>query len=183
MRNIYFPFHAESDTALSVATEMVGELDITDQDVTKIADMIDGEMLTLVPQWKIGPGIEETPNFDNSNHLCHNCVSTCTSLGSYIQMNCEKGCGAKHGRFEEFTYNGDNHCVKPIQSNDFSGENYWDQHGSSEANSRDGHSVGDHENLVDKPTKLHDGESKSLSKLLSGVAISSSSSDQKNEMP
>lgn len=140
MRNIYFPFHAESDTALSVATEMVGELDITDQDVTKIAEMIDGEMLKLVPQWKTGPGIEENPHFDNSN-LCHNCVSTSASIGSYIQMNCEKGCGSKHGRFEEYTY-----------------------------------AVGECESLVDKSTDLHhDAQSKSLSKLLSGVAISSSS--------
>ncbi|KAJ6305724.1 hypothetical protein OIU78_021127 [Salix suchowensis] len=42
IRNIYFPFDIETDTALSVATEMVAELDINDQDVTKIADMIDG---------------------------------------------------------------------------------------------------------------------------------------------
>lgn len=142
IRNIYFPFHVESDTALSVATEMVGELDITDQDVTKIAEMIDGEMLTLVPQWKIGPRIEETPP-ENSN-LCHNCVSTRTSIGSYIQMNCEKGCGAKHGRFEEYTYNVDNHFVKPtsVQSNVFSGEYYWDQHGSAECSEVDSGDTG-----------------------------------------
>ncbi|XP_074328607.1 putative serine/threonine-protein kinase WNK1 [Apium graveolens] len=158
VRNIYFPFHVESDTALSVATEMVGELDITDQDVMKIAEMIDGEMLMLVPQWKTGPGIEETPHFDNSN-LCHNCVCTCASVGSYIQMNCEKGCGAKHGRFEEFTYNADNHFVEPIssiQSNDFSSKDsskdYCVQHGSvewSKVDSRDGHFVGERESLDD----------------------------------
>ncbi|MED6131639.1 hypothetical protein PIB30_011490 [Stylosanthes scabra] len=32
VRNIYFPFDTETDTALSVATEMIAELDITDQD-------------------------------------------------------------------------------------------------------------------------------------------------------
>ncbi|KAK1374127.1 Non-specific serine/threonine protein kinase [Heracleum sosnowskyi] len=186
LRNIYFPFHAESDTALSVATEMVGELDITDQDVTKIAEMIDGEMLKLVPQWKTGPGIEETPHFDNSN-LCQNCVSTRTSIGSCVQMNCEKGCGAKHGRFEEYTYNVDTHFVKPtsVQSNDdFSREYCWDQHGSaeySEVDSGDRHFIREPENLVDKPTNLNDGDSKSLSKLLSGVAISSSSCDVSND--
>ncbi|XP_059652682.1 serine/threonine-protein kinase WNK1-like isoform X2 [Cornus florida] len=71
IRNIYFPFDIEIDTALSVATEMVAELDITDQDVTKIADMIDGEIASLVPDWKPGPGIEETPRFANSS-FCHN---------------------------------------------------------------------------------------------------------------
>ena len=50
IRNIYFPFDVEFDTALSVATEMVSELDITDQDFTKIADMIDGEITSLVPE-------------------------------------------------------------------------------------------------------------------------------------
>ncbi|XP_042517876.1 serine/threonine-protein kinase WNK1-like isoform X2 [Macadamia integrifolia] len=57
IRNIYFPFDVDTDTALSVATEMVSELDITDQDVTKIAYMIDGEIASLVPEWK------ETPHF------------------------------------------------------------------------------------------------------------------------
>ncbi|KAF5946070.1 hypothetical protein HYC85_016298 [Camellia sinensis] len=51
IRNIHFLFDIETDTALSVATEMVAELDITDQDVTKIADMIDGEITSLVPEW------------------------------------------------------------------------------------------------------------------------------------
>ncbi|XP_042482566.1 serine/threonine-protein kinase WNK1-like isoform X2 [Macadamia integrifolia] len=64
IRNIYFPFDIETDTALSVATEMVAELDITDQDVTKIADMIDGEIASLVPEWKLGPGIDECPLFE-----------------------------------------------------------------------------------------------------------------------
>ncbi|KAK4355603.1 hypothetical protein RND71_024574 [Anisodus tanguticus] len=60
-RNIYFPFDIENDTALTVATEMVAELDITEQDVTKIADMIDGEIASLIPEWKRGFGIEENP--------------------------------------------------------------------------------------------------------------------------
>ncbi|EPS67881.1 with no lysine kinase, partial [Genlisea aurea] len=53
-RNIYFPFDIETDTALSVATEMVAELDITDQDVTRIASMIDDEIASLVLDWKRG---------------------------------------------------------------------------------------------------------------------------------
>ncbi|KAF2285388.1 hypothetical protein GH714_003429 [Hevea brasiliensis] len=47
IRNIYFPFDIETDTALSVAAEMVSELDITGQDVLKIADMIDSEIPSL----------------------------------------------------------------------------------------------------------------------------------------
>ncbi|GLT90524.1 hypothetical protein SLE2022_084510 [Rubroshorea leprosula] len=116
VRNVYFPFDIETDTALSVATEMVAELDITDQDVTKIADMIDGEIASLVPEWRPGPGIEETPRFVNQN-FCHNCASIHTSNGSlteYLSHNsdikdlqlqcCRNGCASMHGRFEEITF-------------------------------------------------------------------------------
>ncbi|CAI9757282.1 unnamed protein product [Fraxinus pennsylvanica] len=116
IRNIYFPFDIETDTALSVATEMVAELDITDQDVTKIADMIDGEIALLVPEWRPGPGYDETPRFSNSN-FCLNCASNHTSTGSFLNflsnnpgakplqfLQCSEGCTATHGRFEEFTY-------------------------------------------------------------------------------
>ncbi|KAJ8572974.1 hypothetical protein K7X08_009485 [Anisodus acutangulus] len=115
IRNIYFPFDVEYDTALTVATEMVSELDITDQDVTKIADMIDGEIPKLEPDWKPGPGIEETPRFANSS-LCRNCSSNNSSIGSFMNFLSKNpaaqnlqfaecnGCAATHGRFEEVTY-------------------------------------------------------------------------------
>ncbi|KAL8166639.1 hypothetical protein V2J09_008138 [Rumex salicifolius] len=118
IRNIYFPFDVDMDTALSVATEMVGELDITDQDVTHIADMIDGEISRLVPEWRPGLGIEETPRFANMN-FCQNCASNHNSIGSFTDFlsndnggpgffQCSNGCGAAmHGRFEEITYDVD----------------------------------------------------------------------------
>ncbi|PON73894.1 Serine/threonine protein kinase [Parasponia andersonii] len=121
IRNIYFPFDIEIDTALSVATEMVAELDITDQDVTGIADMIDGEISSLVPDWQPGPGIVETPRFANQN-ICHNCASNHTSSGSFMKFLasnpsgsknypvvqcCRHGCTSMHGRFEEITYQAD----------------------------------------------------------------------------
>ncbi|KAK6117162.1 hypothetical protein DH2020_049041 [Rehmannia glutinosa] len=82
VRNIYFPFDIETDTALSVATEMVAELDITDQDVTKIAEMIDGEIASLVPEWKSGFGLEESPNLKNGS-CCQNCASD-DSITGYL---------------------------------------------------------------------------------------------------
>ncbi|KAJ8440180.1 hypothetical protein Cgig2_003505 [Carnegiea gigantea] len=111
IRNIYFPFDIESDTALSVATEMVEELDMTDLDVNSIADMIDAEIASLVPKWRPGLGIEEeTPRFS----LCQTCASTHTSIGSFMDFlsnpnlpffKCPNGCAAAmHGRFEEVTY-------------------------------------------------------------------------------
>ncbi|XP_077254123.1 with no lysine (K) kinase 1 isoform X2 [Tasmannia lanceolata] len=148
IRNIYFPFDIEIDTALSVATEMVAELDITDQDVTKIAEIIDGEISSLVPEWKPGPGIEEIPRFSTSS-FCHHCASNGSSNGSlfdYLSSNnqsgknpqaihcCRLGC-SMHGRFEEVTYQveGSEHCVtegSPLvstQSDDLRFTDVWAQ--------------------------------------------------------
>lgn len=52
VRNIHFPFDIVADTAMSVASEMVTELDLSDQDVTNIAAMIDAEIQALVPEWE-----------------------------------------------------------------------------------------------------------------------------------
>ncbi|CAJ2630243.1 unnamed protein product [Trifolium pratense] len=114
VRNIYFPFDAETDTALSVAHEMVAELDITDQDVTKLANMIDNEIATLVPGWKKAPKIDEISEASSAS-FCLNCAANNT-LVDYVSSNnpcaknlqffhCSKnGCAAVHGRFEEITY-------------------------------------------------------------------------------
>ncbi|KAF7837290.1 putative serine/threonine-protein kinase WNK9 isoform X1 [Senna tora] len=119
VRNIYFPFDIDTDTALSVATEMVAELDLTDQDVTKIADMIDNEISNLVPEWKTGLRMEEIPEC-TSEGLCHNCASNGTFF-DYVSSNspsaqnlqflhCSRnGCAAVHGRFEEITYQVEGH--------------------------------------------------------------------------
>lgn len=155
IRNIYFPFDIEIDTALSVATEMVAELDLNDQDVTRIADMIDGEISSLVPEWRPGPGIEEMPQFANQN-FCENCASNRTSTGSFVeflshhpeftntQMQCcRNGCTSMHGRFEEITYQagGPEHHTREVAPNVWStseGSDYqdiWDQRESRELSS------------------------------------------------
>lgn len=54
VHNIHFPFDIEADTSISVAAEMVAELDLTDQDVTTIADMIDTEIQVHFPDWAPG---------------------------------------------------------------------------------------------------------------------------------
>ncbi|KAK1290085.1 putative serine/threonine-protein kinase WNK2 [Acorus calamus] len=59
IHNIHFPFDIDADTAISVATEMVAELDLTDQDVTDIAAMIDSEIQTYIPEWLAGEDFEE----------------------------------------------------------------------------------------------------------------------------
>ncbi|KAI3966878.1 hypothetical protein MKW92_020348 [Papaver armeniacum] len=113
VRNIYFPFDIETDTALGVATEMVAELDITDHDETTIAYMIDKELASLVPDWKL----EENRYFGNAN-FCENCASNRSSIGSLMEyltsndqgsknlkfLQCStNGCAAMRGRFGEIT--------------------------------------------------------------------------------
>ncbi|KAG9134319.1 hypothetical protein Leryth_026192 [Lithospermum erythrorhizon] len=51
-RNIHFPFDIEADTATAVASEMVEELDLTDQDVTAIAEMITTEIRSYITDWE-----------------------------------------------------------------------------------------------------------------------------------
>lgn len=51
-RNIHFPFDTEADTAFAVASEMVEELNLTDQDVSTIAAMIESEIRSHIPDWE-----------------------------------------------------------------------------------------------------------------------------------
>ncbi|GMI72206.1 with no lysine (K) kinase 3 [Hibiscus trionum] len=51
IRNIHFPFDTEVDTAFAVASEMVEELDLTDQDVPTIAEMIESKIRSHIPDW------------------------------------------------------------------------------------------------------------------------------------
>ncbi|XP_012838103.1 PREDICTED: probable serine/threonine-protein kinase WNK4 [Erythranthe guttata] len=52
VRNVFFPFDIVNDTALEVANEMVKELEINDWRPSEIANMIDGEISGLVPDWR-----------------------------------------------------------------------------------------------------------------------------------
>ena len=93
---------------------MVAELDITDQDVKKLADMIDNEIASLVPEWKRGTRIEESSQCESAS-FCLNCATNGSLFGYASSDNpcaknlqffhCSKnGCAAIHGRFEEITY-------------------------------------------------------------------------------
>ncbi|KAM7263918.1 hypothetical protein ACFE04_001601 [Oxalis oulophora] len=52
-RDIHFPFDIVNDTALNVAMEMVKELEITDWEPLEISGMIEDEISSLVPDWKV----------------------------------------------------------------------------------------------------------------------------------
>ncbi|PON82234.1 hypothetical protein TorRG33x02_220150, partial [Trema orientale] len=51
-RNIHFIFYLNSDTALSVSSEMVEQLELPEQNVKLIAELIDLLLINLVPDWK-----------------------------------------------------------------------------------------------------------------------------------
>ncbi|XP_022741951.1 probable serine/threonine-protein kinase WNK7 [Durio zibethinus] len=52
VRNIHFLFFLDSDTALSVSSEMVEQLELADQNDVFIAELIDLLLLNLIPSWK-----------------------------------------------------------------------------------------------------------------------------------
>ncbi|KAH1082874.1 hypothetical protein J1N35_022635 [Gossypium stocksii] len=52
VRNIHFLFFLDSDTALSVSSEMVEQLELADQNDVFIAELIDMLLLNLIPGWK-----------------------------------------------------------------------------------------------------------------------------------
>ena len=51
-KSIHFAFYLDSDTALSIAGEMVEQLDFSNEDVAVIAELIDVMTSELVPTWK-----------------------------------------------------------------------------------------------------------------------------------
>ncbi|KAF2290300.1 hypothetical protein P3X46_028096 [Hevea brasiliensis] len=89
LRNIYFPFDILHDTPMEVAMEMVKELDIDDWEPFEIAEMIDGEISSLVPNWKKWdlPQIEAHHTFnyqedDATNHPFDSSSSCSSSQAS-----------------------------------------------------------------------------------------------------
>ncbi|OIW13827.1 hypothetical protein TanjilG_31716 [Lupinus angustifolius] len=137
IRNIYFPFDVETDTAISVATEMVAELDITDQDVTSIAVMIDGEIASLVPDWKPGPAIEDT-HFANQG-LYQNCASNHSRNASGLNF-LSNNPGSKDLQSEEITFQAEEYGNRvredvlnsSSQSNFSQYQDCWSRHESCE---------------------------------------------------
>ncbi|XP_062007270.1 probable serine/threonine-protein kinase WNK7 [Rosa rugosa] len=51
-RNIHFLFYLDSDTALSVSSEMVEQLELEDHNVIFIAELIDLLLMNLISEWK-----------------------------------------------------------------------------------------------------------------------------------
>lgn len=55
VRHVHFLFYLDTDTAVSVAAEMVEHLELADHDVAFIAELIDYLIMKLLPWWKPSP--------------------------------------------------------------------------------------------------------------------------------
>ncbi|KAF1893887.1 hypothetical protein Lal_00002429 [Lupinus albus] len=69
-RNIHFMFYLNTDTAISVSSEMVEQLELAEQNVKFIAESLDLLLMTLIPDWKPCIAIEHlvvSPNDKRTN--------------------------------------------------------------------------------------------------------------------
>lgn len=89
VRNIHFLFYLDTDTAVSVATEMVEHLELADHDVPVIAELIDYLIMKLLPWWKPSPDHYSYgelslygPNIDSQTFMACPWGSVLTSIPS-----------------------------------------------------------------------------------------------------
>ncbi|WRX07686.1 Protein kinase domain - like 4 [Theobroma cacao] len=100
VRNIHFLFFLDSDTALSVSSEMVEQLELADQNDVFIAELIDLLLLNLIPSWKpcvpishlVPPNKTQTSSRDYQNSKPQEYRET--SLGSF-QRTCKADDGSQ----------------------------------------------------------------------------------------
>ncbi|TKY63623.1 serine/threonine-protein kinase WNK5 [Spatholobus suberectus] len=93
-RNIYFPFDTINDTAIDVAMEMVKELEISDLEPLKIAEMIEEEISAFVPTWRDWGtskyqrqhSFSYEEEYDTSNHHPFFSSSSCSSSPGSLPM-------------------------------------------------------------------------------------------------
>lgn len=80
VRNIHFLFYLDTDTAISVASEMVEHLELADHDVAFIAELIDYLIMKLLPWWKPSPdhnSIGETCLYGGSSNVDGQTLMAC----------------------------------------------------------------------------------------------------------
>ncbi|XP_027334840.1 probable serine/threonine-protein kinase WNK10 [Abrus precatorius] len=91
VRNIHFLFYLDTDTAVSVASEMVEHLELADHDVAFIAELIDYLIFKLLPWWKPAPDHRSSgelslcgTNVDSQNSMACPWGSVLTSIPSEL---------------------------------------------------------------------------------------------------
>jgi len=69
VRHIHFLFYIDSDTAVSVATEMVEQLELVNKDIKFIAELIDLLLVNLISGWKPCVAIDHLASSDGPETL------------------------------------------------------------------------------------------------------------------
>ncbi|KAH1126008.1 putative serine/threonine-protein kinase WNK6 [Glycine max] len=82
-RNIHFIFYINSDTAISVSSEMVEQLELAEQNVKFIAELIDLLLTTLLPDWKPCVAIDHLVS--SNGKLTHSSKQKDSELAKYRQ--------------------------------------------------------------------------------------------------
>nr|CAC09581.1 protein kinase [Fagus sylvatica] len=96
-RNIHFLFYLVSDTAISVSSEMVEQLELADQNVMFIAELIDLLLMNLVPKWKPCVRIDHlvAPNGIRT-HEAHQEASQLPKHGEKLVKSHQNVCAVAH---------------------------------------------------------------------------------------
>ncbi|XP_077241348.1 putative serine/threonine-protein kinase WNK6 isoform X2 [Tasmannia lanceolata] len=94
VRNIHFLFYLASDTALSVASEMVEQLELANQDVSFIAELIDLLLMNLITAWEPHVPIDHLVVVDGTQN------PEGPQKGDQLPENGESSVGSFHNIFE-----------------------------------------------------------------------------------
>ena len=96
-RNIHFLFYLVSDTAITVSSEMVQQLELADQNVMFIAELIDLLLMNLVPKWKPCVRIDHlvAPNGIRT-HEAHQEASQLPKYGEKLVKSHQNVCAVAH---------------------------------------------------------------------------------------
>ncbi|KAK8716321.1 hypothetical protein V6N13_043636 [Hibiscus sabdariffa] len=100
VRNIHFLFFLDSDTALSVSSEMVEQLELADQNVVFIAELIDLLLLNLIPSWKPCVPVEHlvppTRRRSSRDKQCFPQEHDAITLGAFDESTKQGPCALKY---------------------------------------------------------------------------------------
>ncbi|KFK30245.1 hypothetical protein AALP_AA7G236500 [Arabis alpina] len=115
VRNLHFLFYKEDNTASKASSVIIKELELTDQNVTFIAEMIDILLVNMIPTWKTDVKVDHLIHSQlNQNSRSHqNEANTKRQEETAVHDGCESFSHPCSQSDEE-----DKHCVDAIEVED-----------------------------------------------------------------
>ncbi|CAJ1950462.1 unnamed protein product [Sphenostylis stenocarpa] len=174
VRNIHFLFYLDSDTAVSVATEMVEHLELADHDVPFIAELIDYLIMKLLPWWNPSHDRclcgETNPNIDGQSFMGWPWGSVLASIPSEMVIGEDGFSGFDTSSKEEFVAAEKTSFIKNDDNATFEGDANSQESGASEVVVENASMKDDncHDSKVDASSKC--SSSRSISELELGDA-------------